>query len=175
MTIIKNFNSETIATFELSVFGQEIFLFENNVAFVFLPFYKLGYYDDNKGLSHNYNLGYVIFENVENYKIRKCQYKKDGSQDVDNKIEYNVLFDNNNNNNNTSIEISDMGLNPIGLIWQSLNINSKLMHIAYDFISNDCTSTDYFKVINNMAINRFLMTHDLHYLQKILMQINKMK
>jgi hypothetical protein len=174
MNIIKNFESEAIATFELSVFGQEILLFEDNHAFVLLPFHKLGYYDDIKGISHNYNLGYFIFEGVKNYKIRKCQYRKDGTQDIRSKVSYDVGIDDTGDNNYSNFEISDMGLNPIGLIWQSLKIDCRMIHIVYDFIENDCTSTDYLEVANNKEINSFLLTYDLYYLQELLSQIKKM-
>lgn len=173
MIIIKNFDSEAIATFELSVFGQEILLFENDVVFVFLPFYKLGYYDDIKGLIHNYNLGYIIFEDVENYKIKKSQYKNDGSQDFGSKVGYEVIFEKIENNSYNRFEIADIGLSPVGLVWQSLKVNCKLLHIAYDFISNDCSSTNYFEASKNKEVNNFLLTQDLSRLYKILTQIYK--
>jgi hypothetical protein len=175
MNMIKKFNNEAIASFDLTVFGQEIFLFENNIAYVLLPFHKLGYYDDIKGLSHNYNLGYVIFEDVNKYKIRKCQYKKDGSQDINSKVAYEVSVNDVENSDYNNFEISDIGLNPIGLNWQSLKIKCRLIHLAYDFTSPDCSPTNYNDISKDQLVKSFLLTQNLENLYTLVNEIDNIE
>jgi hypothetical protein len=171
MNLIIDFDPETIALFELTLLGQETFLLEGKKGYLIIPFYKLGYYDASKGLSHTYNLGYLIFEEVTNYKIRVLPHI-DKSINYDEDVKYEMqLIDFESLN---KILLEDIGFRTTGFVSTSINVDYFRLHVAYDFISPDCSPTNYTEVIKNIEISDFLLLHNLKNLHYLIHEIRKM-
>jgi hypothetical protein len=171
MKIISNFDTETIALFELSLLGQEIYLLENNKPYLFIPFYRLGHYDDKKGMTHTYHLGYIILEGVNRYKIAFLRHNNKNI-DYESKTSYETMFDFTNIDNEITFE--DLGLRTTGLVSISVSVKYSNIHIAYDFTSPNCAPTNYSEVIKDKEIKDFLLRYDLRDLRYLIHEIIKM-
>lgn len=165
MNTITDFDIEAIASFDLTLIGQEAHISLNNTVYLLIPFYRLGHYDNEKGLSHNYNLGYFIIEGVKKCKVKTFQYNG-GSIDYSNELIYDVMF--NQSEKNKEIIFEDIGLRAAGLVSLTMAINYSRFHMAYDFISLDCTPTDFNKILDDKVIIEFLLTHNLAFFRELL-------
>jgi hypothetical protein len=170
MKIIHNFDTETIALFDLTLLGQETYLFIGKIGYLLIPFHKLGHYDENKGMMHNYNLGYLIFEKMGGFSVKLLPHKGK-IIDYQSEISYQMQIEQPQKLKNILFE--DIGLRPTGLVSFSIDIQYQHLHLAYNFTSPDCSPTHYFDISNDQSIRNFLLTQNLENLRELVNEISK--
>lgn len=172
MEIIRNFDTETISLFDLTLLGQETYLFSGKVGYLFIPFHKLGHYDETNGMTHNYNLGYLVFERLCRYSVKILPHKGKFI-DYDCKISYSMQIE--QPEFSKEILFEDIAIRPTGLISISIGIQYQQIHLLYNFTSPDCTPIDYDDALKDQSIKSFLLTQNLENLHDLVCKINKME
>ncbi len=158
MEKILNFNTEVIALFDLTLLGQETYICIGKSAFLLLPYYRLGHYDDQIGMSHVYETGYLVFEKVSSYKVEIIPHK-DGIIEYDDKIAYEMIFS--VGRGVKTILMEDLGCRPTGLVSYSLEVFCQSVVLLYNAISKDCLPTKYSDVVRDENTMNFLLNPNL--------------
>lgn len=163
MNIIQNFEKEAIALFSLTLLGEETYFHTGNKAYLLIPFFNLGHYDDNIGMSHTYNKGYLVFEGIVSFDATVFSAISD---EIANKVQYKIDFLQNNAENELVIE--DFGFRNNRLVQISIKLKYQFLNLIYDFINYNYSPIEYNEITKNKDITDFLIEKPTDAIKKLL-------